>query len=91
VESIEWTTVHVESADSFEFDGITFEFNDFQRLRTEWGNAPHVDTLESLGVDGWMPRGAGNADPYFYVIDLDDFYTDDEVRLALINAEHLPE
>jgi len=62
---------------------------DFQVLRSPaWGDAPKVDLLESLGVVGWMPRGAGNADPYIYVFTVD---SDDpaEGMVALLDTSTL--
>ncbi|QDM56013.1 hypothetical protein SEA_TRAX_133 [Gordonia phage Trax] len=49
-------------------DGTKLLLEDFQVLKSPWGDAPSADYLKAKGVDGWMPRGAGNADPYIWIL-----------------------
>ncbi|WP_040829057.1 hypothetical protein [Nocardia jiangxiensis] len=87
---IEWTVVPTNgNGDEFQFRGETFDIGDFQRMRSPWGDAPNADWLESQGVDGWMARGAGNADSYMYVVNLDNMYDEESVKVALINTNEL--
>ena len=60
---------------------------DFLPIRSMWGHAPHADYLESLGVFGYCPRGAGNADTCMYVIRPDEL--ESEYEIALVDTRNL--
>lgn len=83
--TIEWTAVdyccgrfETVSAQTRE----RWDEEDFLSVRSAWGDAPHADLLESLGAIGYCPRGAGNDDPYFYIIRPDELESEYEITLV---------
>ena len=90
--TIEWTPVEYYCGFYVTIMAQTTErwdSEDFHPIRSPWwgGDAPHADYLESLGVFGYCPRGAGNDDPYMYVIRPDEL--DSEYEIALVDTRDL--
>lgn len=69
---------------------VDLDFNDFTVIDSPQHaySDSFKDALKELGyADALLPRGAGNADTAFYALDTSDYYSDDIVRVALIDAE----
>lgn len=64
-----------------------WDSEDFIPIRSYWGDAPHVGLLESLGVIGYLWRGAGNDDPYLYLLRPDEY--ESEYEIALVDSRDL--
>lgn len=90
MDTIEWTAVdyccgrfETVSAQTRE----RWDAEDFLSVRSAWGDAPHADLLESLGVVGYLWRGAGNDDPYLYLLRPDEY--ESEYEIALVDSRGL--
>lgn len=89
MKKIKWTAIEITGKE-FEFEGRTFAYREFQPLRSlPWGDAPNAPWLRSQRVDGWLPRGAGNDDPYVYVIKLDNVFDEEVIKVALIDTREM--
>lgn len=83
--TIEWTPVEYYCGYYVTIMAQTTErwdSEDFIPIRSYWWDAPHADYLESLGAIGYCPRGAGNDDPYFYIIRPDELESEYEITLV---------
>ena len=90
--TIEWTPVEYYNGEYVTIMAQTTErwdADEFLVLRSPWGDAPYAEYLESLGVFGFCPRGAGNDDPYMYVIRPDELQS--EYEIALVDVSDLVE
>lgn len=94
---ITWKRVEVVVDDDGENTGWTFldepddtvyDF-DFMAFDGPWTQpGPYTDKCRALGAVGHMPRGAGNADTYVYLIRPDE-YDSGEYEVALVDSETL--
>lgn len=69
---------------------VDLDFNDFTVIDSPQHaySDSFKDSLKELGyADALLPRGAGNADTAFYALDMSDYYSDDSVRVALIDED----
>lgn len=69
---------------------VDLDFNDFTVIdspQNAYSNS-FKDALKELGyADALLPRGAGNADTAFYALDTSNYYSEDTVRVALIDED----
>lgn len=82
---IEYTPVTLDDNAGFTCEGEYMGVFQFLPLRSMWGDAPYAGYLEQHQAIGFRPRGAGNSDPYIYVLSKDD----DVFSVALVDVNDI--